>query len=186
VHSAFQKTTKMRNNWLSFMFPEETRNELYHLCTKLSGLFNFNQMAYNDLHMTSIFMGKNYKSKDHERLFKLVEEEKISGFFEFDRLEFFPPAKKNLVVAIFKMSKDVQKKIKALKAKIKEELKYDIDDDDFVPHITLGKISITRKELELVIKKNPLIELAASIHDKSLINFSINIHEPLYLCGEDK
>jgi 2'-5' RNA ligase len=183
----------MRNNWLSFTLPEGTRQNLYDICSKLNKMFKINTMRFNNLHMTAVFMSKWYVSRDHDKLFELINKANLSGSFEFDKLVFFPPSKKNLVVAVFKISKTsgIEKNLKLLKNSIRSELGYDVDMDDFIPHVTLGKMIMTKQELNELIKQDkcPLSELTESILngdvDKKL-DFQINDENPLYLCGETR
>jgi 2'-5' RNA ligase len=172
----------MSNSWLSFTLPGQAQLKLHDLCKILSTKFKFNPMSYDGLHMTAVFMGKSYKSKDQDRIFELIEEIKLSGSFEFDRLDFFPPTKNNLIVAIFKSSsKDIHEKLKLLKIKISDELGYEVDNGEFLPHVTLGKLIITRKQLAMLIKENSLVDISKDVNN---VNFNINVHNPLYLCGK--
>ncbi|VBB18095.1 hypothetical protein YASMINEVIRUS_558 [Yasminevirus sp. GU-2018] len=176
----------MRNSWLSFTLPDDLRNLLHEVARKLSNSTKFSPMALDDLHMTAVFMGKSYREKDRDVLFEIIASHKLSGRFTFDKLIFFPPSKNNLIVALFKAPVDLMNRVCQLKKDIKEKLGYDVPVSEltqhFIPHVTLGKLNLTKYEVSELIKLDILQKMGEASF-KNGASFEVNTDEPLYLCG---
>ena len=180
------KLERMRNNWLSFTLPDDLRNLLHDVAKKLVNSTKFSPMAYDDLHMTAVFMGKSYREKDREILFEIIASHRLMGSLTFDKLIFFPPSKNNLIVALFKAPVDLSNRVCKLKKEIRERLGYDVPESEltkhFIPHVTLGKLNLTKNELADLMK----IDILQKLGDASIKNgtsFDVDSDNPLYLCG---
>lgn len=172
----------MKNNWLSFTLDEDIRLELYNLGLFISKKLKFDNMSYDGIHMTSVFLGKQLKSGDIDKIYAIIDKYSLNGEFKFVGLEFFPPTKNNLIVAKFETDRDTMKKVEKIKQNIRDELKYDIDESLFNPHVTLGKLSISKSDLDNLIKTNILKEMIEkSKFDRT--GFMIYFNSPMYLCG---
>lgn len=168
----------MKNIWYSFTLPESIRKKLDIIAKKLSETIPFSSMEYNDIHMTCIFLGKQCKSKDIEKINDIIRLHTIKGIMKFIDLEFFPPTKNNLIVAKFITTKEVLRTIEKIKEDIKHKMNYDID-MEMMPHITLGKINLSTSELMNLVVKG----LDKSDIDLTDLDFIIDCDNPLYLCG---
>ena len=168
----------MKNIWFSFTLPESIRSKLDIIAIKISETIPFSPMRYDDIHMTCIFLGKQPKSQDIAQIESIIKSHNLKGMMRFIGLEFFPPTKNNLIIARFDAAKEVLKIIEQIKQDIKDIMKYDID-MEIIPHITLGKINLSKTELIDLISKG----LDKSDLDLSDLNFIIDSEKPLYLCG---
>lgn len=170
----------MRNNWLSFTIPDDVRAKLNDLAIVLSETYSFNPMTKDDLHMTCVFLGKQFKKKDMDVINQIINAHNFTGEFKFVGLDLFPPNKKNLIVARFEGSNNILKNVLSIKTHIQNTLGYIIDTDQLVPHITLGKLSINKSELSELINSGKVTNTKLSTE----LNFTINVSQPLYMCGE--
>lgn len=177
----------MRNNWLSFTLPQKTRDALHELANSISRIAKFRIMDYNSFHMTAVFLGEQFTRKDYDTLFQLIDESRLRKdpglLFEFEGLEFFPPTKRNLVVAKFGISKVFGDVIQVLKQDIRDKMGYRIPEEGFIAHVTLGKLAISTHELLDLIKSDALKGLSNKFHTNEL-NFSVDRNEPLYMSGK--
>lgn len=160
-----------KNKYISLYLPNNVRNELNKTIISVKDVLansriEFNEMDYENLHMTLAFMGENirYVLAKQVKSNVLVEIDKIMRSFNsdladysndivFEKYDLFPKNKRNLLVAIFKISKKMDASIIEMKKKLCSSainvLAENID-QEFVPHITLGKFTkITGKENEL-------------------------------------
>ena len=171
----------MKNNWLSFIIPDDIRDNLYNFTQIIDTKYQlkFKPMTKEDLHMTCIFLGKQLK-KDHiNTIDQIIKSYNLIGMMKFSHIEFFPPNKKNLIVLRFITSKDVIKTIQKIKQSITEKLGYKIESDELIPHITLGKLLVTKTELSDIVSNNSLNHIKIDMS----FNFSINNDNPLIMCG---
>jgi 2'-5' RNA ligase len=186
----------MKNNWLSISFPEEHRLFLFELVKFLESSFEsknqkFNIMKKEDLHMTSVFLGKQFNKKDHDKLFEIISR------FNFNECKFvinsvilFPPTKNNLIIVKYDTDKVFHNELKKLRSAIRSELSYDIEDDDFIPHVTLGKLSLTKIEIKELssskIIENIYNDFLTNDTDRQIISeFKMNNENSMYMCGSD-
>lgn len=169
----------MANNWLSFTISDDARTLLNDLAVKISETYSFNPMTKDDLHMTCVFLGKQFKKKDMDAIDKIINAHNLKGEFKFVGLEFFPPTKNNLIVARFEVSKEVLKNVLSIKTQIRDTLGYQIDMDQLIPHVTLGKFSLSKSDLAELISKGSLHDIKVSED----LRFKINEPLPVYMCG---
>lgn len=142
----------------------------------------FSPTAKENLHMTAIFFGKTLI--DVPRVFDIVSHYNLSGKFSFDRLEYFPPSKCNLIVAIFKSNDEISQKLGSIKNELSDELGYNLQPcEEFIPHVTLGKLKLTKTELDDIINSSFLADFENEIENRNDLMYVIDEYEPLYLCG---
>ncbi len=176
----------MKNSWLSFTIPDELRERLHGVTLKIAHKTKFNPMLYDNIHMTAVFLGKMHVVPE---VFDIVTQYDLSGSFRFDRLEFFPPGKSNLIVAIFEAdNSEIAAKLAQMKRQLKDEVGLDISERylqaEFVPHFTLGKLKLTKAELTDLINSNFLQNLENEIENKDDMIFEVEQNGPqLHLCG---
>jgi len=123
---------------------------------------NFCNMDCTDVHMTICFLGKISKDKKNlEKIINIVnsfENNKLDELV-FEKFELFPESKKNLIVAKYKMTPKLKKYLSDFQKKFEE---YNNDKyDDFVPHITIGKIQ--NKNDKMIINLNEIPKLVQNI-----------------------
>lgn len=186
----------MKNSWLSFTIPDKLRGNLSSICQSIASRTNFQPMTYENIHMTAIFLGRVCLQVriEEEHVLDIVSRHDLRGNFRFDRLEYFPPGKSNLIVAIFKTDnqEEIVAKLGRIKHELNDELGYDIslsaevqssNNNDFVPHFTLGKLKLTKSDLdELLNDDGFLSEINDEIMNKDT-GLKLKEDHPLYLCG---
>jgi len=179
----------MKNNWLSFTIPNELRRDLRALSLFIENQTSFNPMSFENIHMTAMFFGK--VPVREQEVIDIVSRHNLSGSFEFDKLEFFPPSKRNLIIARFKMSSpEISNTLNEIKKELSDELGYVFAEkdlkSDFVPHITLGKLKVSSNELHDLINSTFLTDLEHdAVGERHDLRFDIGCggSAPLYLCG---
>ena len=137
----------MKPNYVKFYLDEpaimDSLNSIITIADKIN--IRFDPMEPQQLHMTVVFLGnimKGMLKQDREELIKIINNFDLGGdeLFTFNGYEFFGN-KKNLLIAKYSAKKSVINKIIEFKKKFYQYGA--IDEDFFVPHITLGKISST-------------------------------------------
>jgi 2'-5' RNA ligase len=152
----------MKSQFIKFDLPENNINEINNIILQINYIYDFDfaPMEKNDIHMTLCFMGcifGNYFENKKEVINKI--QNYIDNFnlndeiLEFDSYQLFPKNKQNLIVATFKLSPKLLKKIMEFKKLfvqfgIKKEL-------TFIPHITLGKIQNKNDKIKVDLSKIP-------------------------------
>lgn len=204
----------MKNAWLSMTIPDDHRTFLFSLAKFLETKFEtmnqkFNIMKKDDLHMTSVFLGKQYKQKDHDKIFEIVSRFNFHHtrhhtlhhtqhhmMFKIKSITLFPPTKNNLIIIKYDIDKTFHDELKKLKATLRTELSYIIDgdnvddnEDDFIPHVTLGKLSLTKDEIKDLVSSGRLEkfyeEFQQSNIDNLIVDFAIDENLPMYMSGSD-
>jgi 2'-5' RNA ligase len=135
-------------------------------------------MAKDDLHMTCIFLGKQLKKEHLDVIFQIIKSYNLFGLMKYSHVDFFPPNKKNLIVLRFITSKDVIKTVQKIKQSISDKLGYTIETNELIPHITLGKLLVTKTELFDIIDNNPFKQIKIDM----CVDFPINNECPLVMC----
>lgn len=146
----------MRNTWFCFNFGDneiEIRRQMSNINQSIR-LQGFRPMSHDEIHLTAIFCGQKLKGVNKDRLAEINTKilNKIHATpirnteFQFDRFAYFPPEKKNLIVAIYKPNKELLKLIESIKKEIKE---YCDSDLEFWPHITMGKLETSQDSVRL-------------------------------------
>mmetsp|Transcript_3816 Transcript_3816/g.4673 ORF Transcript_3816/g.4673 Transcript_3816/m.4673 type:complete len:181 (+) Transcript_3816:50-592(+) len=178
----------MRNSWLSFTIPNEIRSRLHDIALNIASKTKFDPMPYNYIHMTAVFLGN--KTRVTPEMLDIVAQYDLSGAFRFDRLEYFPPSKLNLIVAIFETdNSEIAIKLAEMRKQLKNEFGFDMSERDlqaqlFVPHFTLGKLNLTKRELDYLINTNFLQNIENEIENKGDFMFEVEqTDSPLHLCG---
>ena len=174
----------MRNTWLSFAIPSNFIDELYNICESIYDQIKFKPMRENELHMTAIFLGKQIKTPDIDIISDIIRDMVNDGKFEgqckFEKLSYFPPNKKNLIVAEYSCPDQIKQDLLELKEILRIKLNYNITDEEFIPHVTLGKLMLTKKEL-CEIHKSGLLD---SINiNKAELTFDIHKVFPIEMCN---
>ncbi len=145
-----------KNNYISLDLPDDFRKELFDIVTHITHNIKtitganvvFKPMSYDDLHMTIVFLGDKLKHSQ-----KLLVKENVLDIptleLKFDSYELFPPNKKNLIVAKFLNNKMFDKLLIKLRQHLKDLNILTPDNnvnEQFIPHITLGKIMSLKEE----------------------------------------
>jgi 2'-5' RNA ligase len=140
-----------KNHWLSFELSKKNRTIINETNTKINNIFeSLDVMDYNLIHMTSVFLGKSLQGKNKNILIKanniinnsIKELNNINVILTFDRFDYLPFDKKykKLLVAIY----NENIKLKSWNCCLRKELnKLGICNyitDNFMPHITIGKV----------------------------------------------
>jgi len=134
--------TKNSNSYICVELPERIKNTLYNYAIETSNKYpTFKNMEKDDLHMTFIFLGSDKKYKDIIKIQKDLDffNENVELDFESSNVELFPPQKQNLLIVRFKTTSEVYN----LRNKLLNQ--FNIKQDEFIPHITLGKF-VGKKE----------------------------------------
>ena len=176
----------MRNVWISVTLDPDLRDKLYKIGVGINEKVNFSFMDYNDLHMTALFLGEKCKKRDIienilQRFadeFKEMQNEKI----KFTKASFFPPTKNNLIVLEYECTKNFKNKLETLKKEFTTEFGVVFEDREYVPHITLGKLNLTKKQLSELINSDFLNKLNDKLCNNKL-DILVSSEEPLYICG---
>ena len=140
-----------KNNWLSFTITNDNRDTINNINMMIKDtITDLDIIDHNLIHMTCVFFGKLLQGKTKKVLtqannviieyIEKLKEMDITLFFErYDYLPFNKKPKK-LLVAIYKDDK----KLKSWNLNLRKQLnKLGICGyitDDFMPHITIGKI----------------------------------------------
>ena len=157
-----------KNNWLSFVLKKEIRNTINEINNKIKNkIKNLEIIDYNLIHITCVFFGKSLQGKTINILksankiimeyIKKLKEMNITLIFDrFDYLPFNKKEKK-LLIAIYKNNN----KLKSWNLNLRKELyKLGICNyitDDFMPHVTIGKVKNIHKSLKF--EKYPNINI---------------------------
>lgn len=174
-----------KNNWLSFVLSKKNRDLIYEINKQINNRFeSVDVMDYNLIHMTSVFLGKSLQGKNKNILIKanniikdyIKELDNINIILTFDRFDYLPFDKKNkkLLVAIYKENI----KLKSWNCCLRKELNKlgicNYINDNFIPHITIGKIKQIYPLKELIKYSYPNIHInnmyLDGIKNKYLLN----------------
>lgn len=107
------------------------------------------------LHSTFVFhaellhaMSKTQLAQLHQELSEIVRESKVEQCeLPFKRFEFFPPRKQNLIIARFEAPKSLVKLRRQLwQCCLRHNASLKID-DEWLPHVTLGKLQASKAQL---------------------------------------
>lgn len=160
-----------KNSYLVIKLQEDTRERLHNIASSLfadKDEIQFDVMNINDLHMTFFFASDklcHFKKEKLSELYDLIQKSCNNNLsnnlpsnsfnLRFKCLSFFPPEKKNLVVAIFEHNQFLIEKrnqiFKAIKSLNNPELSTLIDNDsEWLPHITLGKLRVSKDVLSKI------------------------------------
>ena len=125
----------------------------------LSSNTSINLMEKTGIHMTCIFIGRLFAGKQVAQLQeanqiilqyleKLVE---LDITLKFDRFDYFPPnsSKKKLLVALYKPNQQLKKWNLDFRMALSKLGMCSYTDDNFLAHITMGKIKKSLDEIEL-------------------------------------
>ena len=162
-----------KNKWISLTLPDEYRNQINELnnLIKLKLGDKYDQMDINMLHMTAVFLGDKFNKIDLVNEV-IINNNNIEYNLEFEEASVFPPEKKNLIVLKFKNNNVLKKVITEMKNKL------NINEERFLAHITLGKLSISKHDSPDFNKT--LTETLNEINKTNNLNFRTN---GFYLCG---
>lgn len=140
----------MKPNYIKFQLDEDSLlPSLVEVLFRITAFaaehhLRFDAMPAHQLHMTVVFLGdimKGMKKTDREALTVEVNRFDLKesvGLLTFESFEFFGKHQ-NLLIAKFSTSEAVTKQIIAFK---KQFVQFGaIEEDFFLPHITLGKLS---------------------------------------------
>ena len=141
----------MKNTWLSFSFDDDNREQIFNVNNALNK-DNINAMGYCDSHMTAVFFGKRLMGLNKEILkqinhaiCEIIQKYKVNITLKFEKFTLFPPDKQNIVVALYKPDKVLTSIVRDIKLKFPELCD---KTDEFIPHITIGKIN-NNKEMDI-------------------------------------
>ena len=174
-----------KNNWLSFVLSKKNRDLIYEINKQINNRFeSLDVMDYNLIHMTSVFLGKLLQGKNKNILIKanniinnyIKELNNFNIKLIFDRFDYLPFDKKNkkLLVAIYKENIN----LKSWNCRLRKELNKlgicNYINDNFIPHITIGKIKQIYPLKELIKYSYPNIHInnmyLDGIKNKYLLN----------------
>jgi 2'-5' RNA ligase len=170
-----------KTNWISLTLPETTRDAYYmigqyltqNIKTIVHENVDFIPMEYNDLHMTLVFCDDKLRklSKEQKPVYESIMNQQIQSFkLKFDKYELFPPGKENIIIARFADNISFQKFVLKLRSEFSNiGIKFE---ENFIPHITLGKIRGFKKEY----KRDNIV-----IPDPNIKEFESSSY---YLCGQ--
>jgi 2'-5' RNA ligase len=161
-----------KNKWISLNLPEEYRNKIFAISTSIREKLGekFDQMDINMLHMTAVFLGDKFNK--FELVTQVISQHNDTEFrLIFDEALTFPPEKQNLIVLKFK-----ENNLKNVVSDIKNKL--GIDEERFIAHITLGKLSLSKHDSNEF--KNQIEEVLKNINEEEQPNFN---SQGFYLCG---
>ena len=134
----------MKNTWLSFSFDDDIREQIFGI-NSLLDTNKISAMGYCDSHMTAVFFGKRLMGLNKEVLkqindsiCEIVKKYDANITLKFEKFTLFPPNKENIVVALYKPNKVLNNIVKEIKLKFP---KLCDETDEFIPHITIGKIN---------------------------------------------
>ncbi|AYV75242.1 MAG: hypothetical protein Terrestrivirus1_116 [Terrestrivirus sp.] len=168
-----------KNVWLSLVIPPEYRNILDEINKQIKAILNerYDMMHHDMYHMTTLFFGKFRELKKLEQLMCEYNDSKYA--LEFDEILMFPPDKQNLLIVKFKPNIKLRTDINFMR-KIMEN---NDPVEDFLPHITLGKLRTTKSD------KNEFGKIVQNIIDdinkQNKQNTSYNfVGKGFYLCGD--
>lgn len=157
-----------RNSYLGVTFPLALRENMSSLACELHDVIvgfnkdseelNFDAMNWDALHMTFFFAGETIHSLPTQLLSAWSEgirdiiSKEISAHpanIRFKSLETFPPEKNNLIVAKFDVSPfliNIQRLVLTLTEKMEVDTfkQTALLNQDWIPHITLGKIRASK------------------------------------------
>lgn len=177
-----------KNVWVSLAIPPEYRNTLDEINKQIKTVLGerYDTMDHDMYHMTTLFLGDKFK--DFKKLEQTLNEYNYSEYaLEFDQIVMFPPDKKNLLVIKFKQNSKLKNDVIIMKKVIENNDPV----EDFLPHITLGKLRTTKGNKATTKEEKEFSQLVETIIGK--INQSNNTHNlhklynftgrGFYLCG---
>ena len=180
----------MANNWLSFTLQNHTRDALHEISKIIEHFVAFRCTYAQSLHMTAVFLGKQVKSKDVPLLFETMDDVVLSGEFKFNKLMFFPPGNGQLIVAQFDCSANVKPMLSRFKQSLRTTMNYQIDHktdkENYIAHVTLGKVMIGKNDLKHLKKSNILEQIMETFREtfeESHLDMAIDSENPVYMCG---
>lgn len=162
-----------KNKWISLKFPDEYRNQVNQINSIIKSKLGdkYDQMDINMLHMTAVFLGDKFNKIDLAN--EVMATHANTEFrLEFEEATVFPPDKKNLIVLKFKNNNTLKNVVADMKNK------FNVNEERFTAHITLGKLSISKHDTSDFNKL--LNETLSEINKMNNINFRTS---GFYLCG---
>lgn len=161
-----------KNKWISLNLPEDYRNKIYAVSSLIKEKLGdkFDQMEINMLHMTAVFLGDKFNK--FELADQVMAQHSDTEFrLIFDSALVFPPEKQNLIVLKFKDNNSLKTTVSDMKTKL------GVNEERFIAHITLGKLSLSKHDSDEFINK--IQEVLKDI-DKTGLSFDT---KEFHLCG---
>ncbi len=155
----------LRRLFFAIQVPKNIKSNFISLQNELKEDLNFSikWVKEENLHITLFFYG-SAKEENIEKIILDVRKIRHNSFsINLYKLDYFPDRKNPKMLWVFGKSNDIE----GLTKKIKKQTKpYSLEEgDDFIPHITLGRIdrwSVRRKEEIYSIQKKINIKLEVS------------------------
>jgi len=155
-------------------------------------------MLRADMHMTLVFLGANLrglppaKRSELQAIITVFREDAdaaaTSSALEFERLELFPPTKRNLLVARYKIAGRNLEAVRKLQAECfglgmvsMEEEEGRLKGEEFVAHVTLGKFRGMKAEQSTGVER-AVRKLNEGLEENVLMELGLPFRE-VCLCG---
>ena len=136
-----------KNSWLSFKLSKNNKKLIKNINMNIDDIDKIND---NLIHMTCVFMGRLLQGKQVRLLVKIneiiaiyIEKLKMMNItLEFDRYDYLPfnKPKKKLLIAVYKDNKELSLWNQNLRIELNKWGVCNYTDNNFMPHITIGKL----------------------------------------------